>query len=267
MMNIHTHTMITRSAMLLWFVMSAHATSVTLPYTFTAGSPISASQMMGNFASITSAMSSTVSSPWVASSSNIYFNAGSVGIGSSAPTHALDVGGSLAVAGNINILVYTQTIDMLSLLAMTKTPNTANGSAYSYASTTAAQSYLNSTGFAGGRGAGSPWLGANAIDQTNYLQSAAITAGPLGINNIDTVEYTVPAGRNYAYVNYCSFNNGGLTAIFGGLSGTYTLLLLGGAYSPITLRSVIDVVYVAGYTTIKFVALRGQCLFQGVGWS
>ncbi len=84
-----------------FFAFSAHATSVTLPYAFTAGSPISASQMMGNFASITSAISSTVSSPWVTSSSNIYYNAGSVGIGSSAPTHALDVGGSMAVNGYI----------------------------------------------------------------------------------------------------------------------------------------------------------------------
>ncbi len=84
-----------------FFLFSAHATSVTLPYNFTAGSPISASQMMGNFASITSALSSTVSSPWVASSSNIYFATGSVGIGSSAPAHTLDVSGDAAVSGNI----------------------------------------------------------------------------------------------------------------------------------------------------------------------
>ena len=76
-------TAIMRSAILLcfFFAFSAHATSITLPYSFTAGGPISASQMMGNFTSITSALSSTVSSPWVASSSNIYYNAGSVGIG------------------------------------------------------------------------------------------------------------------------------------------------------------------------------------------
>ncbi len=87
---------ITRSGILLcFFAFSAYATSITLPYSFTAGSSISASQMMGNFLSITSALSSTVSSPWVASSSNIYFNAGSVGIGSSAPTHALDVNGTI----------------------------------------------------------------------------------------------------------------------------------------------------------------------------
>ena len=81
-----------------FFIFSAHATSITLPYNFTAGSPISASQMMGNFASITSAISSTVSSPWVASSSNFYYNAGAVGIGSSAPTRALDVSGSVSVS-------------------------------------------------------------------------------------------------------------------------------------------------------------------------
>ena len=96
---------ITRSEIFLcfFFMLSAHATSVTLPYTFTAGSPISASQMMGNFASITSAMSSTVSSPWMTSSSNIYFNTGSVGIGSSAPTHALDVTGSMSVSGAMTV--------------------------------------------------------------------------------------------------------------------------------------------------------------------
>ncbi len=84
-----------------FFAFLAHATSVTLPYSFTAGSPISASQMMGNFASITSALSSTVSSPWVASSSNIYFNTGSVGVGSSAPAYKLDVGGSMQYAGSL----------------------------------------------------------------------------------------------------------------------------------------------------------------------
>ena len=84
---------------LCFFALSAHATSITLPYSFTAGSPISASQMMGNFSSITSALSSTTSSPWVPSSSNIYFNTGSVGIGSSTPTHTLEVSGSVAVNG------------------------------------------------------------------------------------------------------------------------------------------------------------------------
>ncbi len=97
------HAVIARSALFLCFfaALSAHATSMTLPYSFTAGGPISASQMMGNFASITSALSSTVSSPWVASSSNIYFNAGAVGIGSSAPANALDVSGNVAVSGKI----------------------------------------------------------------------------------------------------------------------------------------------------------------------
>ncbi len=95
------HIAILYNAIVLCFVSSfaAHATSVTLPYTFTAGSPISASQMMGNFSSITSVLSSTVSSPWVASSSNIYFATGSVGIGSSVPTYTLDVNGSVGVNG------------------------------------------------------------------------------------------------------------------------------------------------------------------------
>ncbi len=39
-----------RGALFLYFsVLSAHATAITLPFSFTAGSPISASQMMGNF--------------------------------------------------------------------------------------------------------------------------------------------------------------------------------------------------------------------------
>ncbi len=37
----------------------------------------------------------------MASSSNIYFNAGSVGIGSSAPAHTLDVSGSVSVSGSL----------------------------------------------------------------------------------------------------------------------------------------------------------------------
>ena len=103
--KVYTRAAIPRYATFLcFFALSAHATSITLPYSFTAGSPISASQMMGNFSSITSALSSTTSSPWVPSSSNIYFNAGSVGIGSSAPTHTLEVSGSAAVSGAITAL-------------------------------------------------------------------------------------------------------------------------------------------------------------------
>ncbi len=99
----HVYAVIARSAILLcsFFMFSVHATSITLPYSFTAGGPISASQMMGNFTSITSAISNTVSSPWVASSSNIYFNTGSVGIGSSSPAYALDVSGSVNTTGGL----------------------------------------------------------------------------------------------------------------------------------------------------------------------
>ena len=47
-----------------------------------------------------------MSSPWVLSSSNIYFNTGAVGIGSSAPTRALDVNGSVAVSGSVAATAY-----------------------------------------------------------------------------------------------------------------------------------------------------------------
>ena len=102
-LNKSRHMAILHTVRVLYFfaAFSAHATSVTLPYSFTAGSPISASQMMGNFTSITSALSSTVSSQWVTSSSNLYFNTGAVGIGSVAPARALDVVGSAAVSGTL----------------------------------------------------------------------------------------------------------------------------------------------------------------------
>ncbi len=102
-LNKLARTKITCSILACFFMFSAHATSITLPWSFTAGSPISASQMMGNFTTITSAISSTISSPWVMSSSNIYFTTGAVGIGSSVPARALDVSGSVAVNGSINV--------------------------------------------------------------------------------------------------------------------------------------------------------------------
>ncbi len=61
---------------------------VTLPFSFTAGSPVSASQINANFGSLNAAS-------WSLSSSNLYYTAGSVGIGSSAPGAMLDVGGSI----------------------------------------------------------------------------------------------------------------------------------------------------------------------------
>ena len=133
----------TRGAAFLCFfaAFSAHGTSVTLPYSFTAGSPISASQMMGNFSSITSALSSTVSSPWVASSSNIYFNTGSVGIGSSAPAYALDVNGGVRVSGNV--MQPSKPAFFASGGATTYTATAGTNIAFGYLTTTFASSSRN----------------------------------------------------------------------------------------------------------------------------
>ena len=66
-------------------VLSAHA---AVPYTFSAGNPISASQMNTNFSSV-------VSSQWTTSSSSQIYYPGAVGIGTSAPAaeFALNVNG------------------------------------------------------------------------------------------------------------------------------------------------------------------------------
>ncbi len=55
------------------------AVTLTLPYpSFTAGSPISASQMNQNFGAIATAFSGTVSSQWTTSGSNLYYSSGNI---------------------------------------------------------------------------------------------------------------------------------------------------------------------------------------------
>ncbi len=158
----HTDTM--HNILLLCFfpVFSAHATAMTLPHTFAAGNPISASQMMGNFSAITSAISS-ISSPWVISSSNIYFNTGSVGIGSSAPAHALDVNGSINATGksifNTGLTVYPVIGDLGIMYSA------GSGAGNSFSGGTATAGYggfsfghrFRTTSYTGGFGYGFIW--------------------------------------------------------------------------------------------------------------
>ena len=84
--------MIARSAMLLhFFSVSAHATSVTLPFSFSAGTPISASQMNANFQTLSN-------TSWSLTGSNIFYNPGFVGAGTTNPLSTLQTGGSFGVA-------------------------------------------------------------------------------------------------------------------------------------------------------------------------
>ncbi len=61
-----------------------------LPYTFTAGGPISASQINQDFSTL---QSNITNAPWAINGANINFTGGNVGIGSTMPGYSLDVAG------------------------------------------------------------------------------------------------------------------------------------------------------------------------------
>ena len=67
------------------------ALAVTLPFNFSAGTPISASQMNANFQTLSNAS-------WSLTGSNISYNSGFVGAGTSNPLSTFETGGSLGVA-------------------------------------------------------------------------------------------------------------------------------------------------------------------------
>ncbi len=74
-------------------IRNAHTASLT---SFTAGTPISASIMNANFSALNSAA-------WSTTGSNLYYASGNVGIGTSAPTTALNVNGTTSINGSVSI--------------------------------------------------------------------------------------------------------------------------------------------------------------------
>ena len=71
-----------------------------VPYTFSAGSPISASQINANFSSV----SSIVSSQWTTSSSSQIYYPGTVGVGTTAAAgYALNVNGNVSISGAVSV--------------------------------------------------------------------------------------------------------------------------------------------------------------------
>ena len=67
------------------------ALAVTLPFNFSAGTPISASQMNANFQTLSN-------TSWSLTGSNIFYNSGFVGAGTTNPLSTLQTGGSFGVA-------------------------------------------------------------------------------------------------------------------------------------------------------------------------
>ncbi len=67
--------------------------------TFSSGGVVDATQMNTNFASLKSAIEGITSSQWTSSGSNIYYNAGNVGIGTSSPVTKFEVNGSIFATG------------------------------------------------------------------------------------------------------------------------------------------------------------------------
>ena len=71
-----------------------------VPYAFSAGSPISASQINANFSSV----SSIVSSQWTTSSSSQIYYPGTVGVGTTAAAgYALNVNGNVSISGAVSV--------------------------------------------------------------------------------------------------------------------------------------------------------------------
>lgn len=67
--------------------------------TFSSGNVVDASQINTNFASLKSAVEGITSSQWTGSGSNIYYNAGNIGIGTNNPVTKMEVTGSIFSTG------------------------------------------------------------------------------------------------------------------------------------------------------------------------
>ncbi len=211
--KVYTYAVLTRSALFfhLFFIFFVHATSITLPYSFTAGSPISASQMMGNFASITNALSGTVSSPWAASSSNIYFNTGSVGIGSSAPMRTLDVNGSVNVpASTSNYINNIQIPQVMYQGAGGVTTSGGNYIKYTTMMLDTTNSYNTSTGLFTAPIAGLYWITGSAYVATTSSGTSGLCIYKNGVRlyqqsvvlSSSSAEFSITGGVNLLVGDY-----------------------------------------------------------------
>ncbi len=78
------------------------AFSITLPFTFSAGGAISASQINLNFQTL-------ATTSWSLDGSNVFFNSGFVGAGTTNPSSTLQTGGSFGVATKTVTSAYTLT--------------------------------------------------------------------------------------------------------------------------------------------------------------
>jgi len=121
--------------------------------------------------------------------------------------------------------------------------------------TTAATAYSSIT-FGGGSSTGSPWF-TTAINATNYIQTNA---------NSQYVIYNVPSNMILAFINYDSGPIGGSIQVYGGNSGSFTLLATVSTLNSIDICSIFPV-NLTGYTQIKILNVTGWVGFQGIGWT